>query len=442
MNVVEISNPPSFSPGLWRSEGVGSAWVGEATSNTQINAERLSRLLPATDEFTLSIELPAFGATLTGEIVDLQSNDEYTEITFKSIVDVGVTALLVIRNEPSTGTDENLQIKEASLSFQVSEHHARSLFITDTLYSMLGLGGPVKVLIPSVNIDLTLQFNVRLSDLSDLLQRRKMYFGLMVIEQATGKEFQVPEYISGEDMSAIFFAARAILDRQFVWRVNEIVQPTPANDETLAWFQNLKGSTPDTFAYKMMFGPSPNQRMVLGQEISLGPQSVFLEDAVIEDRENVGSALALRNGCVVTVRIRPLSRVGRYVFTNPPTLPDTAWDKSVRRFVDLDRTLSQGLIGRYFALMSLVVPELPPEQMYALINPETIALLAEQARERQTPVDKHLMNLLGEGQNPTPRVQANGEQFEADMTAFAEGTENLQPYPGFYSRSDIYFDHD
>jgi hypothetical protein len=442
MNVIEISNPPAFSPGLWRSGSVEPAWVGAATSNTQISADQLSHLLSPSPEFTLSIELPAFGAKLTGEIVDLQSTSEYTEITFKSVVDVGVSALLIIRSEASTGPDDNLQIKEASLSFQASEHRARPLFITDTLYAMLGLGGPVKVLIPSINLDLTLRFNVQLADLSELLQRRRMYFGLMVIEKATGKEFQVPEYISGEDMSAIFFAGRAILDRQFIWRVNEIVQPTPANDETFAWFQNLETSPPETRAFKLMFGPTPILKRVLGQEISLGLQTVFLEDAFIEDHESVGAALEIKNGRVVTIRIRPLSRVGRYVFANPPTLPNDAWDRSVRQFIELDGQLSQGLMARYLALMSLVVPELPPEQVYALINPETIASLAEQAQERRTPVDEYLRSLLTENGNLTIPVQISEEQFDADMVAFAEGTGNLQPYTGLYSRSDIYFDHD
>jgi len=443
MNVVEISNPSAFSPGLWRSGSVDSAWVSTATSNTQINTDQLSPLLSPTPELAfLSIELPAFGVKLTGEIVEIQSTSEYTEIKFKSVIDVGVSALLVILSEASTGNNDNLRIKEASLSFQVSEHRARPLFITDTLYSMLGLGGAVKVLIRSLNIDLTLRFNVQLADLSELLQRRKMYFGLMVIEKATGKGFQIPEYVSGEDMSAIFFSARAILDRQFIWRVNEIVQPTPANDETLAWFQNLETSTPDTHAFKLMFGPTVIPQLVLGQEISLGTQTVFLEDALIEDHENVGSALALKNGRVIIIRIRPLSRVGRYVFTNPPTVPSDAWDPGVRQFIDQDGNLSQALMARYLVSMSVVVPELPPEQMYALINPETIALLAEQAHERRTPVDEYVRSLVAEKQNSTIPAQSSQEQFEVEMAALAEGADNLQPYTGFYSRSDIYFDHD
>jgi len=441
MNVVEINDPPAFSPGLWRSER-DQSWVGAPTSATRINTEQLSEFLPDTHEFALSIEVPTFGAKLTSEIVDLHASDNYSEITFKSIIDMGVAALLTIRSEPSTGPNENLQIKEASLSFQVSEHRARPLFIADTLYSMLGLGGTVRVLIPAVNIDMTLRFNIPLSDLSELLQRRKMYFGLLVIENATVKEFEVPEFISGENMSAIFFAAHAILDRQFIWRVNQIVLPTPANEETFAWYQNLAPSEPGTRIFKLMFGPTDAPQTILGQETSLGPRTIFLDDAVIEDYENVGAALALKDERVVTIRIRPLSRVGRYVFPNPPNLLNKAWDHNVRQFIELDGSLSQALMTRYLTLMSIVIPERPPEQMFALINPETIAVLAEQAHARRTPVDEFLASLLKQYRERTTPDQTTEEQFQSDMVAFAEGTEKLPPYSGSYSRSDIYFDHD
>lgn len=40
---------------------------------------------------------------------------------------------------------------------------------------------------------------------------------------------------------------------------------------------------------------------------------------------------------------------------------------------------------------------------------------------------------------PAPASEA---EFEADMQAFAEGTDHLPVYSGTYSRADIYFDHD
>lgn len=42
---------------------------------------------------------------------------------------------------------------------------------------------------------------------------------------------------------------------------------------------------------------------------------------------------------------------------------------------------------------------------------------------------------------PAP-VTASDAEFEADMQAFAEGTEHLRVYSGTYSHADIYFDHD
>jgi hypothetical protein len=42
---------------------------------------------------------------------------------------------------------------------------------------------------------------------------------------------------------------------------------------------------------------------------------------------------------------------------------------------------------------------------------------------------------------PEP-VSSSDSEFEADMQAFAEGTEHLPAYSGTYSRADIYFDHD
>jgi hypothetical protein len=264
----------------------------------------------------------------------------------------------------------------------------------------------------------------------------------MVIEKATSREFSVPEYISGEDMSAIFFSARAILDRQFMWRVNQIIQPTPATEETYGWFHNLKPSAHNNRVFRLIFGPNDLSKTVLGQETSLGTQTIFLEDALIEDYETVDSALAWKDGRVVNITFVPLSRVGQYVFGSPPTLPNHAWDQNIRKFIELDGALSRSLMTKYLTSMSRVVPELPPEQMYSLINPETIALLAEEAHAQRTPVDQFLASLLDQHRRvPTPEP-ATDEQFQSDMASFADDTENLLPYSGTYSRSDIYFDHD
>ena len=195
-----------------------------------------------------------------------------------------------------------------------------------------------------------------------------MYLALMVIEKAVGTGFEIPEYVSGEQMSSIFFASRAIVEQQFFWRANDITLAVPANGEMLAWFRTLKRSKPDVPTHKMQFGPTPERKLIFGQEISLGDQSVFIEDGVIEDYEQVDADLASLDGRVVPIRITPESRIGRYVFSNPPALPHSPWDERIQRFVDLNSTLGQNLMAKHLALMAIAMPELPPEQACALIR--------------------------------------------------------------------------
>jgi len=76
------------------------------------------------------------------------------------------------------------------------------------------------------------------------------------------------------------------------------------------------------------------------------------------------------------------------------------------------------------------------------IKSETAEMLAAQAKARGLSVDEYLKSLLGvtNGENVTP-VPTLAE-FEADMEAFADGTEHLPASSITYSREDIYLDHD
>ena len=66
---------------------------------------------------------------------------------------------------------------------------------------------------------------------------------------------------------------------------------------------------------------------------------------------------------------------------------------------------------------------------------------AAQGQDVKTLIERFIeaqASTLGEILSPV----SDASDFEADMLAFAEGTENLPPYNGNYSREDIYFDHD
>ena len=78
--------------------------------------------------------------------------------------------------------------------------------------------------------------------------------------------------------------------------------------------------------------------------------------------------------------------------------------------------------------------------MIEQIKPETLAIIERQAKTFGLSVDEYLRNLLPKTVKESSLQ--NGDEFETDMLAFAEGTENLSAYNGTYSREDIYFDHD
>lgn len=76
------------------------------------------------------------------------------------------------------------------------------------------------------------------------------------------------------------------------------------------------------------------------------------------------------------------------------------------------------------------------------ISPETLELIEGQARSLGISADEYLRRLLrANEQELALKPDAKDDEFEDDMIAFAEGTENLPTYNGTYSREDIYLDH-
>lgn len=76
------------------------------------------------------------------------------------------------------------------------------------------------------------------------------------------------------------------------------------------------------------------------------------------------------------------------------------------------------------------------------ISPETLRLFEEQARNQGISPDGYLRQLLAAtGEELALKPVVTDEEFEQDMSDFAEGTEDLPTYNGTYSREDIYLDH-
>jgi hypothetical protein len=78
------------------------------------------------------------------------------------------------------------------------------------------------------------------------------------------------------------------------------------------------------------------------------------------------------------------------------------------------------------------------------LTPNVANQLKALAERRGVSVDQLLEDLIGEIHDVPPSGQSpTEEEFERDLSAFAEGTENRNDEnESDYSRKDIYFDHD
>jgi hypothetical protein len=317
-------------------------------------------------DLMLHVGISDFDLHFAASLIDVQTAADYSEVIIKAFIDQGVSARLTLRNEPATGANEPLQIKEVSLNFDVTENRPRPLFFSDSLYAALGLAGSINISMPELGMDVGVHFSMPLSGVSTLLQRRQIYFGLMVIERATGLKFEIPEFIPGEDIDAIAFTYHAVVARDFRWLCNEVTLMPPATKEILIWLNNLPTTEPGGIIYRVMFGPAPKSRTIFGQTVALGDETVFLDDAVIQNREEVLRRLAVNDEQIVPVTFRPLSRKGRYVLPNAPRMPNVPWDERLVGCINLEDTLNERLAARYHELAASTLAGLTPEEIKAV----------------------------------------------------------------------------
>jgi hypothetical protein len=83
-------------------------------------------------------------------------------------------------------------------------------------------------------------------------------------------------------------------------------------------------------------------------------------------------------------------------------------------------------------------------QSHIDLDPDVANKLRALAEAKGVTVEELLREFVADAPVALPGTALPGpDEFEADLEAFAEGTENLEsPYNGSYSREDIYFDHD
>jgi hypothetical protein len=182
----------------------------------------------------------------------------------------------------------------------------------------------------------------------------------MVIEQATGVQFLLPSHFSGDQMTQIIFAYRAIVDRSFYWPFESYPLRVPSNEEWLNRIASMDQPAPISFTLEQ------EEAEVLGKPILLGKVRVNVEHGLIQNLDQVKLELARLDGHEVEVIIRSGSDSAEFELLESPRLPANPWDPSIQALVDLESELDARLVERYHSLAAATLSGLTEEERAAV----------------------------------------------------------------------------
>lgn len=323
---------------------------------------QLSILPHPAHPLSLRIDLPDFEFHFATSVSKLISEEKPQEVIIEFQADKQVSLSLCLTGRLTKGA-EQFDIEQALINIDKDRTQARADFVASTLWAAFTLVETVFLRIPKLELDLNLKFDLPLLEISKLLQTRQTDYRLMVIEQATGRRFNLPDDFSGSEMEAIIFTYRAIVDRSFAWPVKP---QSLVRDEVSAMPENLARLFPDSGTLQYETSAMPLSQTVLGEEIPLGIATAVIEDFFIQNADDVRRELAKCDGHVVELFVG--SKTGRAIFNFPeaPRLPDSPWDSNIQTLIDLESKLDARLCERYNALAASTLEGLTEEQKAAV----------------------------------------------------------------------------
>jgi hypothetical protein len=282
---------------------------------------------------------------------------ENDSIKVRFAVDDAVCIGLNLTGE-SLERENKFKVGHFFLYYQIEEQRPRAHFVADTLMAFVGLAGKIDLKISEPEVSTNLNVVPSLLEISKMLHRRQTAYRLMLIEQATGKEFLLPSAISEREIERIAFVYHAIVDRWLIWpggRLNIDVPATPENASRIA-------QVVQPFSWPIP--PQPLAETVLGQSIELGRATVTMEDAVIKNLDRIIEQLKASDGRQVTLEIH--SRQDRYEFTEIPYSFNAVWEPKIKALIDLEPYLDAVLTERYHTLAASTLEGLTEEEKIAI----------------------------------------------------------------------------
>jgi len=302
----------------------------------------------------LEISVPNLGGYFRLELTDLDDSEiEEGRLVVKARIDTNAKIIVTLLGESAA---EGFQTNSISLGFENPERSAESDFRTATLRAALSLATRTRLASPGLSLDLWFRPNEPLREISAMLKLRQTMYRLMVIERATGRHFEIPSFILGEDLKAISPFYHAITERAFEWPLEGVQTVNYAASKDVA------GSLEEWNQSSTFDCPCFQRPALFGIEVPLGEGTITIIDNHIEDFDQVVKELRSDDGHPVAIRIRSRIGLALYNFPDAPRLPDKPWDADLQMLIDMEGQLDAALMERYNALAAATLAGLNEDE--------------------------------------------------------------------------------
>lgn len=313
------------------------------------------QLTEHSSNFSLKFAVPDFQIELAIPITDIIQSIKAGEVILRAALNREVTAVFTFTGELN-GNDGEFRINSVRFNVEGRSGSASTDFVVCSLIAMFGLADLVSLHIPEIDFSLGLRFNEVLLDISHMLRRRQLAYRIIVIERATGYDFQWPLEVSGEEVETIAFIYHAIVERTFNWPIDSITVLLPATEAVLN--QLLFVNQFDCFT----LGPDPIAKTLFGKQISLGVGTVTVLEKYIDEFDTVREALARNDGQIVPVVVRSLTGQVCYELPGAPNVNNASWEPMFQSLIELESTLDAHLTERYCALAAATLSGLTDDE--------------------------------------------------------------------------------
>jgi hypothetical protein len=309
------------------------------------------------------IEFFEFNHKFSFEIIEIEGELPSSEIVLYLKFDNNVIRVVL---SGKWKDDEGLYINNFGLGIEKTGETPVSAFLLKTLWVMLGLSTKVKIQIPTFNQEATMSFDTSLNTISDLLQTRQIAYRLMIIEKAFGVKLPFPQFIDGKDIENIAYCYHSVVDKKFEWFCQSAITPWVASQ---TYFSLLPEKN---VPFPIQYGYEPIEKEIFGYQIDLGLQTGKIEEAVLDNFEEVKKELSKLDGSQVLAQVRSKSGIVQIESITTPHLPEKVFSKDIQQLIDLEDKFDSMYFDKYLNSFSNAFEGLTDEQVQAITERPTL----------------------------------------------------------------------